>query len=77
MINEYITIRILIEVASVGNISVASQNLFVSQACISQAITSLEEELGAKVFKRSRVGAILTESGKQIVKNAEEILEKV
>jgi DNA-binding transcriptional LysR family regulator len=67
----------LIEVARVGNISVASQKLFVSQAGISQAITSLEEELGAKIFKRSRAGAILTESGNEIVKKAEEILEKV
>jgi len=67
----------LIEVARVGNISVASQNLFVSQAGISQSITSLEEELGAKIFKRSRAGAIVTESGVQIVKKAEEILVKV
>ncbi|NYE04269.1 DNA-binding transcriptional LysR family regulator [Bacillus niacini] len=67
----------LLEVARVGNISVASQNLFVSQAGISQAITSLEEELGTKIFKRSRAGAILTEHGKQIVTKAEEVLAKV
>lgn len=67
----------IIEVAKVGNISIASQNLFVSQAGISQSITNLEEDLGVKIFKRSRSGAVLTEEGNIIVKKAEEIIEKL
>ena len=67
----------IIEVAKSGNISIASQNLFVSQAGISQSITNLEEELGVKIFNRSRAGTILTEEGNIIVKKAEEIIEKL
>lgn len=67
----------LIEVAKVGNISIASQILYISQAGISQAITSIEEELGTKVFKRTRAGVVLTEEGEKIVKEAEKIVSMV
>lgn len=43
---------------------------------MSQAITKIEEELGIKIFERSRLGATLTEDGTKIVKKANEILLK-
>lgn len=67
---------VLVEVAKTGSISVAAQNLHMSQSGISQIITKIEEELVIKVFDRSRLGATLTDDGMSIVKKAHEVLLK-
>ncbi|MCY9693663.1 LysR family transcriptional regulator [Paenibacillus alginolyticus] len=67
----------IIEINQTGSISLAAEKLHVSQPNISQAIVSLEEELGVKLFKRSRFGAVPTEDGKLIISKAEEIIQKV
>ncbi|MGG3468449.1 LysR family transcriptional regulator [Neobacillus pocheonensis] len=66
----------LVEVARTKSISNAAQNLHMSQSGISQIITKIEEELGIKIFDRSRLGAILTADGTNIVKKANEVLLK-
>ncbi|NOU67983.1 LysR family transcriptional regulator [Paenibacillus sp. LMG 31461] len=67
----------IIEINQTGSISLAAEKLHVSQPNISQAIVSLEEELGVKLFVRSRTGAIPTEDGKLIISKAIEIMNKV
>ncbi|MBP1961594.1 LysR family transcriptional regulator [Paenibacillus aceris] len=67
----------LIEINQTGSISLAAEKLHVSQPNISQAIVSLEEELGVKLFNRSRFGAVPTDDGKLIISKAEEIISKV
>lgn len=67
----------IIEINQTGSISLAAEKLHVSQPNISQAIVSLEDELGVKLFKRSRFGAVPTEDGKLIISKAEEIINKV
>lgn len=67
----------MIEINQTGSISLAAEKLHVSQPNISQAIVSLEEELGVKLFNRSRMGAVPTEDGKLIISKAEEIINKV
>ncbi|NOV04544.1 LysR family transcriptional regulator [Paenibacillus planticolens] len=67
----------VIEINQAGSISMAAEKLHVSQPNISQAIVSLEEELGVKLFNRSRFGAVPTEEGKRIISKAEEIISKV
>ncbi|PEL09932.1 LysR family transcriptional regulator [Bacillus sp. AFS017336] len=69
-------LEILVEVAKTGSISIAAENLHVSQSGISQAITKIEEELGIKIFNRSRLGASLTVDGAKIVGKSQEILLK-
>jgi DNA-binding transcriptional LysR family regulator len=69
-------LEFLVEVAKTGSLSIAAQNLHVTQSGISQAITKIEEELGIKIFERSRLGASLTEEGTTIVNKANEILLK-
>ncbi|MDM5327733.1 LysR family transcriptional regulator [Neobacillus sp. CF12] len=69
-------LEVLVEVAKTRSISIASQNLHMSQSGISQTITKIEEELGIKIFVRSRLGAILTPDGTNIVKKADELLLK-
>jgi len=68
----------IVEVAKHRSLSVAAQNLHVTQSGISQSITSLEKELGLKIFYRSRgQGAVPTDEGKIILKQAYEILRKL
>ncbi|WP_026580789.1 LysR family transcriptional regulator [Bacillus sp. J33] len=69
---EYIT-----EVSKTQSISLAAQNLHVSQAAVSQSISLLEKELGLKLFTRSRLGTIPTDEGNIIIRKAFEIMKKM
>jgi len=67
----------IVEVAKMGSISIAAENLHVSQAAVSQGITNLEKELNMKLFNRSRrYGSIPTDQGKEVIKIAYEIIDK-
>lgn len=70
-------LKYIVEVAKAGSISKASEKLYITQSAISQAITSLEKELGVKIFTRSRNGAVPTTIGKTIIKKTLETLAKV
>jgi len=68
----------IVKVAESGSISIAAENLHVSQSGISQSITRLEDELGVKIFKRHRrLGAVPTDEGKALIKKAYEVLMKL
>jgi DNA-binding transcriptional LysR family regulator len=64
------------EVIDTKSMSIAANNLHVSQSAISQSISLLEKEFGVQIFKRSRLGTIPTEEGKTIIKKIMEILKK-
>ncbi|MDM5210719.1 LysR family transcriptional regulator [Peribacillus sp. NJ4] len=70
-------LKYIVEVTKTRSISIAAQNLHVSQSTISKAITNLEQELGINLFTRSRLGAIPTAEGKNIIKKAYEIVVKL
>ena len=55
--------RFFCEAAKTGNVTKASENLFVSQSAVSQAIMQLEDKLGCKLFNRSKRGVRLTSEG--------------
>lgn len=60
------------------NISHAAKSLGTSQPAISQQVRLLEEELGIKVFLRSRNGLIgMTPEGEAIVESAKQVLAEV
>ncbi|QSO45536.1 LysR family transcriptional regulator [Alicyclobacillus mengziensis] len=67
----------IVEVAKAGSLSVASQNLHVTQSAISQSIAHLESELGVKIFIRSRSGAKPTDIGSKVIQKAVEALMKL
>ena len=56
--------RVFQEVARMGNISAAAQNLYISQSAVSQSIKQLEEQLQVRLFSRSTRGVYLTSEGK-------------
>ena len=55
--------RVFREVAEAGNISLAAENLYLSQSAVSQSVKQLEQQLGTRLFLRSPRGVSLTEDG--------------
>ena len=58
------------------SITIASQQLFVTQSAISQSITALEKELNVVLFHRSRHGTIPTEDGLWLLPKLMDIFQK-
>lgn len=59
-------------VAKYGNITRAAEELFVSQPSVTQSIKSLENQIGATLFIRTKKGVNLTEEAKVLFKFVEE-----
>jgi len=68
---------LLIEVAKYNSISLAAEHAFITQPAVSSAISKLEDELGAILFKRTTHGAYPTEIGEVIIEKARSIVDKV
>ena len=66
----------LIEIAKTNSISIAAENLYVSQPSISEAIKKLEGELGIKLLERTKTGSYLTPIGKSIAEQAVRVIEE-
>jgi len=56
--------RIFYVVAKRGNITKAAEELYISQPAVTQAIHSLENQIGATLFIRAKKGVTLTEEAK-------------
>src|SRR5450631_4227695 len=54
----------------------ASEKCFVTQPTLSMMIQKLEEELGVKIFDRSKQPVVPTEAGEVIIKQAKIILQE-
>ena len=54
--------------------SLAADELFISQSCISKHIAKLEKELSMKLFYRNPNGITLTEAGKELYTSAQLII---
>ena len=64
--------RIFYHVVKAGSISKASQELFISQPAVSQAIKKLESRLGGQLFTRAPKGIVLTPEGEVLFKYIEQ-----
>ncbi len=67
--------KTFIEVIASGSFADAAKRLFVSQSAISLRIKSLEDQLGRKVFLRSKTGITLTPAGHQFQRYAQSLLQ--
>lgn len=68
---------LLSEVAKYNSISMAAEHAYITQPAVSSAISKLEDELGAVLFKRTPSGAYPTDIGNIIIEKARDILDKV
>lgn len=57
--------------------STAAQRCFVTQPTLSMQVQKLEEELGTKLFDRSKQPVIPTETGEEVIQQARVIVHKV
>ncbi len=63
-----------VEIASSKSISIAAENLYITQPSLSRSMKLLEEELGLTLFIRSFDGVRLTEDGKTLLPTVQKIL---
>lgn len=69
-------LRIFIEVAKTGKMSVAAQHLFISQPTVSQAVRELEDHYGNKLFDRLSKKLYITPFGKELFIYATQLVEQ-
>jgi len=74
---NFIQLRYVKMVADVGSFSAAARGCGVSQPTISNAISDLEEELGARLFKRTTRRVELTAFGRYIFDHIDSVLNSV
>lgn len=69
-------LKYIVAVARERHFARAAAACFVSQPTLSVAVKKLEEELGITLFERGATDVGLTDSGKQIVAQAQRVLEQ-
>lgn len=69
-------LKYIIEIVNSGSINTAAQKLFVSQPSLSNAVKSLEHELGIDIFIRTNRGVSLSSDGQDFLSYARQILEQ-
>ena len=63
-------------VVETGSFSQAAKKHYLSQAAISQQISKLEEEVGVRLFDRSKYRPELTEAGKYYYQKIKQLSEE-
>lgn len=68
--------QILLTIASVKNLTIASSKLYITQPALTYRLKNIEKELGAAVFLRTPKGLVLTPEGEAIVKYSKTMLRE-
>ncbi len=79
---EVITMNIeqlqyIAEVAKTGSLTKAAEHCHLTVTGVSRAITLFEQELGTRIFVRSRAGATVTAEGEKIITKIKSILSQI
>jgi len=69
-------LKYILEVDTQRHFAKAAEKCFVTQPTLSMMIQKLEEELGVKIFDRSKQPVVPTEAGEMIIKQAKIILQE-
>ncbi|MFC8420590.1 LysR family transcriptional regulator [Streptomyces sp. NPDC057236] len=68
-------LRYFAAVAEEGSLTGAAKRLFVSQPALTKQIRRLEDDLGGRLFTRSRSGMALTEAGREFASRVPALLD--
>lgn len=63
-------------VAKTGNITKASELLFIAQPSLTHSIMELEEEMGIKIFNRTNKGITTTQEGERFLSYARQVVDQ-
>ena len=74
---KFSQLKALVAVARDGSFSEAALELSQSQSSVSEAIASLEGELGVRLLERGRFGARPTSLGERVLERAREVLSSI
>lgn len=69
-------LKYAIAVSECGNITAASQKVFISQPSLTAAIRELEKEIGISIFSRTNKGVVVTNEGNEFLGYARQVLEQ-
>jgi len=69
-------LRYFVAIAECGSFSKAAERVFVAQSALSHQTAQLEDEIGTRLFHRSRRGIELTEAGQRFLPHAVSILRQ-
>lgn len=69
-------LRAFVAVVEEGGVSAASRRLHVRQSALSQTVSGLERELGAKLLERGSAGVRPTEAGRTLLEEARAVLAR-
>lgn len=70
-------LKYAVEVARVGSLNKAAENLIIAQPNLSRAVKELEAEIGATIFERTPKGVYLTAQGEEFIGHAKGILKQI
>ena len=71
-----IQLEYLIAVDTYRQLTIAADKCFISQPALSMQLQKLEEELGAKLFDRSRQPVVPTEIGRAVIEQARLVVQE-
>lgn len=70
------SLQSFIRVVELGSFTAAAREAGVSQPSMSKAVAALEQELGARLLKRSTTSLVLTEEGRRFYRRSKGVLEE-
>ena len=70
-------IKYAVEVARMGSINRAAEELYIAQPNLSRYIRELESDLGIEIFRRTYKGMALTPEGEKFIRYARQILNQI
>ncbi|MBO4438629.1 MAG: LysR family transcriptional regulator [Spirochaetaceae bacterium] len=69
-------LKYAVAVAECGNVTAASQKIFISQPSLTTAVHELEKEIGITIFSRTNKGVVVTNEGDEFLGYARQVLEQ-
>jgi DNA-binding transcriptional LysR family regulator len=77
MLMEFQDLRYILEIARMGSLSRAAEEMGITQSAMSHALKRVEKEFGGKIFSCGHNGAEPTDFGKYFLEEGEQVLSAV